>query len=565
LIQFRYAKSHPAMLDAKLKSPPVATPLQRAVVGGVQLELWLLFGAVLLVLLIACANLASLLLARASARSIEFAVRSALGASRARIVRHLLFESVLLSVLGGMAGAFLAFLSLSGIRRIAGTDLPRSGEIQFDGAVLIFAIALSFLTAFLFGLAPSLSAARRDLMTVLRGSSANSSRFRLRGILVAGQIAFSMLLLIGATLLLESILHLRAEVLGFDSQNLLTARIALPSNADPVSFFDDLLGRIVSSPGVEHASASLTLPMTSYPGTPVQDASQPALPLNQRSLAAMFIVTPDYFQTLRIPLRRGRAFTAHDREGTARVAVIDEGLARHLWPGYPAGQNPVGQRILVGGINKTPAEVVGIVADVHQDIENAGWGRGVYVPFAQLPTPAAMLAIRVKENPLGFSGTLRRAVQSLNPAFPISDVERMRDLVDSQLGGRRVLVQVLAFFAAVAFALALVGIYGLISHSVAQRTREMGVRKALGASQRSIVQMILTQTLRLTLIGVILGAAAALAGTRLLKSYLFHIGATDPATFVGVAVLFIAVAGGAALAPAFRAANVEPIQALHYE
>ena len=565
VIQSAYAKSHPAMLDAKAKTPPAAVPVQRAMVSSVRLELWLLFGAVLLVLLIVCANLASLLLARAAGRSTEFAVRSALGASRTQIVKHLLLESLFLSVLGGVTGAFLAFLSLSAIRRISGTDLPRSGEIQFDSAVLAFAVALSLLTAFLFGLAPSLSAARTDLMAVLRTSQANSGRFRLRGALVAGQIAFSLVLLIGTTLLIESIFHLRSEALGFDAQNLLTARISLPGSANPAGFFDDLLGRVTSSPGVEHASASLTVPMTSYPGTPVQDASQPLLPLNQRSLAAMFIVTPDYFQTFRIPLRTGRTFTARDREGTKRVAVVDEGLARHFWPDYPFGQNPVGQTIMVGGVNKAPVEVIGIVANVHQNIENVGWGRSVYVPFRQWPTPSAMLAIRVKASPMQFSATLRHAVQALNPALPISDVQPMQDLVDAQLGTRRVLMQVLIFFSFIAFALSLVGIYGLISYSVTQRTQELGVRRALGASQSSILQMILTQTLRLTVVGVIVGTASATAVTRLLKSYLFHVSATDPATYVGVSVLFIAVAGAAALAPAFRAAKIDPMQALRYE
>ena len=216
-------------------------------------------------------------------------------------------------------------------------------------------------------------------------------RLASRGILVAGQIAFSLVLLIGATLLIESISHLRAEALGFEPQNVLTARIALPPDTNAVRFFDELLARLTSSTEVEHASVSLTLPMTSYPGTPVQNASEPPLPLNQRPLAATFIVTPDYFHTLGIPLKTGRTFTAHDREGTKRVVVIDEGLARHLWPDYPVGQNPVGQHILVGGVNKLPAEVIGVVADVHQNIENAGWNRSVYVPFAQSPTPSAMM------------------------------------------------------------------------------------------------------------------------------------------------------------------------------
>ncbi|MBV9404458.1 MAG: ABC transporter permease, partial [Acidobacteriaceae bacterium] len=565
VIQTSYARSHPAMLDARPKSPPAAVPLQRALVSSVRLELWLLFGAVVFLLLIACANLASLLLARAAARATEFAIRSALGASAAQIVKHLLAETLILSLLGGSAGAFLAFLTLSAIRRIAGAALPRSGEIQFDAPVAAFAIAVSLLTALLLGLTPSLRVSRADLMTVLRTRDANSGHLRLRGLLVVTQVALSLVLLIGATLVMESILHLRGEVLGFDAQNLLTARIALPPGAHALEFFDDLLTRITSLPEVEHASVSLTLPMTSYPGTPVQDSNQPLLPLNQRPIAAIFIVSPDYFQTLRVPLRRGRTFTPHDREGTKRVAVIDEGLARYLWSAYPARQNPVGQHILIGGVNKVPAEIIGVVADVHQSIENAGWNRSVYVPFAQLAVPSAMVAIRVKDNPTRFTGALRHAVQSLNPAQPVSEVQPMQALVDAQLGARRVLLQVLGFFAFVAFILAVVGIYGLISYSVSRRTQELGIRRALGASHNNILRMVLIQTLRLALAGVIVGTACAIGVTKFLKGYLFHISAIDPATFVGVSVLFLAVAVGAALPPALRAANVQPLRALRHE
>jgi predicted permease len=426
VLQATYAKGHPAMLDAKPKTPPSVAPLQETVVNSVRLELWLLFGAVWLVLLIACANLASLLLARASARSTEFAIRSALGAGRMRLMGHLLAESLLLSTLGGIAGAFLSHVSLSLIRTLAGIDLPRANEIRFDGAVLAFAVALSLLTTILFGLAPSLSASRVDLMAILRISQGSSRRFGLRGALVIGQIALSIVLLIGTTLLIESILRLRSQDLGFDSHGLLTARIALPPSANSLAFFEDLLSRLTSSPGIEHASVSLTLPMTGYPGTPVQNANQPRLPLNQRPLAAIFIISPDYFETLRIPLKRGRTFTEHDGEGTQRVVIIDENLGRHFWPDYPAGLNPIGQRLLVGGVNKEPAEVVGIVANAHQSIDNSGWNRSVYVPFGQANPPTAMLAIRVKNNPMQFTTTVRNAVRALNPVQPVSDSDPCR-------------------------------------------------------------------------------------------------------------------------------------------
>jgi predicted permease len=565
VLQAHYAKEHPAMLDAKTKTPPAATPLRETIVQGVQLELWLLFGAVWLVLLIACANLASLLLARASARSVEFAIRSALGAGRVHLMRQLLAESLLLSTLGGIAGVFLAYVSLSVIRRSAGMDLPRAAEIQFDSVVLAFAVALSLLTAILFGLAPSLSASRVDLMTVLRISQGSSRRFSLRSALVIGQVALSIVLLIGTTLLIESILRLRSQDLGFDSRNLLTARIALPPNANSVRFFEDLLSKVTSSPGVEHASVSLTLPMTGYPGTPVQDASQSLLPLNQRPLAAIFIVSPDYFETLRIPLRRGRVFTDHDREGTQRVVIIDENLARYFWPAYPAGPNPIGQRLLVGGVNKEPAEVIGIVANAHQSIDNLGWNRSVYVSFAQASPPTAMLAVRGKNNPMQFAATVRRAVQALNPAQPVSEIRPMQELVDAQIGPRRILMQVLAFFASVALTLSVIGIYGLISYSTTQRVREFGIRRALGATQSGIYQIVIAQSLRLALAGVIIGIAAAITVTRFVTSYLFHISPTDPLTFAAVSLLSLMVAACAGLGPAIRAANLDPANVLRYD
>jgi putative ABC transport system permease protein len=565
VLQAAYAKDHPAMLDAKTKAPPAATPLQDTVVNSVRLELWLLFGAVWLVLLIACANLASLLLARGAARSTEFAIRAALGASRMRLVKQLLAESLLLSTLGGIAGVFLAYVSLFAIRHFAGTDLPRANEIQFTEVVLAFAVALSVLTAILFGLAPSLSASRVDLMTVLRISQGSSRRFSLRSALVIGQIALSITLLIGTSLLIESIVRLRSQNLGFDSHNLLTARIALPPSANSLSFFDDLLSKLRSSPGIEHASVSLTLPMTSYPGTPVQAANQPRLPLNQRPLAAIFIVSPGYFETLRIPLRRGRTFTERDREGAQRVVIIDENLARHFWPDYPAGQNPIGQRLLVGGVNKEAAEVIGIVANAHQGIDNLGWNRSVYVSFAQAKPPTAMLAIRVKGNPMHFAATVRRAAQVLNPAQPVSEIRPMQELIEAQIGPRRLLMQVLAFFASVAFSLALIGIYGLISYSTTQRMREFGIRRALGAPQAGIWRIVLTQSLRLALSGVVIGIALAMMLTRFVSSYLFGIGPTDPATFAAVSLLFLLVAVSAGLGPAIRAANLDPAKILRYE
>ena len=565
VLQAAYAKNHPAMLDAKPKSPVSAKPLQQAVVEDVELELWLLSGAVGLVLLIACANLASLLLARAAARSGEFAVRAALGASRARIVKHLLAESLVLSLHGGIAGGLLALFSLSALRQLGSLGMPRANEIQFDAVVFAFAIALTLVNSIVFGLAPSLTASRVDLMTVLRSSRGSSVRFGLRSVIVAGQIALSVVLLIGTTMLIESIYRLRAEPLGFDAQNLLTARIALPLDANSAQFFEGLLPRLASLPGVDHASVSLSLPMTGYPGTPVQNASEPSVPLNRRPLTALFIVSPDYFQTLRIPLKRGRVFTERDRDGAQRVAMIDESLARHFWPDYPAGQTPIGQRLLIGGVNKVPAEIIGIVADAHQNLEGVGWNRSVYIAFQQSPTPSAMLAIRVKRNPGSFEGAVRRAVQSVSPTQPVSDLKSMQELIEADLGSRNLLVKVLAFFSFSALALALTGVFGLFSYSVTQRTRELGIRRALGAPENSLLGMVLTQALFLALSGVFIGLVMAFALTNLMKSFLFHTATTDPLAYICASVLFIAIALAAAFAPALRAARIDPVRALRYE
>jgi putative ABC transport system permease protein len=564
VLQSQYAKNHPAMLDAKPKTPPGAKPLKQVMVVKVEPALHLLLGAVALVLLIACTNLATLLLARSATRATEFAVRAALGASRTRIAGRLICETLILYSLGGGIGALLAFLALSALRTISDSELPRASEIGFDGVVLAYAVGLSLLLGFLFGLAPALIASRTDLMFVIRGNLAGITRTRLRSVLIGGQIALSFVLLVGTTLLIETILRLKAEPLGFNPDNVVTARVAFRTNDDTARFYDDLLQRLSGVPGIEHVSASLTLPMMSFPGTPVQRADQPRLLLNQRPIAGIFIVTPDYFTVLQIPLRRGRTFTEHDREGTQRVAVIDENLARLLWPSYPAGPNPLGQRMLIGGVIKEPAEIVGIVGNSHQDLEGLGWNRGVYVPFGH-SMPSAMLALRVRGNPMSYANAIRSSVRSVDASQPVSDLQSMQQLIDAELGSRRTLMRVLAFFSAVTVTLIVVGIYGLTSYSVAQRVREMGVRRALGARSSDLMTLIIRQVLIIALSGIAVGAAGAFGTTRFLKSYLFHTSAMDPIALLAVSGVFAVVTLTAALRPAFRAAKVDPAIALRYE
>jgi predicted permease len=576
VLRRRYAMAHPAMLDAKAKTPVEVTPMKDELVADVRSMLWMLFGAVGFVLLIACANVASLLLARATSRSREMAIRAALGAARTRLIAQLLAESVVLSVVGGALGVLLAGWCLRAIPSITAFDLPRAAEIHLDGTVLGFAAVLSLATGTLFGLAPALAASRPDLMRVLRspGEVSNAGVHRgilaglnVRGLLLVGQVALSIVLLIGAALLIESVSRLRAVDVGFSPAHLLTMQVSLPpvrydTAQKKVTFFRDLTRNVGSSPGMQSVAAAMSLPMIGYAGTPVQDAAKPLLKLNERLIATYMPATPGYFRTLAIPLRRGRDFTDRDGEDAQRVAIVDEALARRFWPDYPRGLDPVGQRIWVGGLHAEPALIVGIAADVRQNLEGSAWPATVYVSFAQNPLPFAMLAVRTAGDPLRFTSVVREKVRELDKDQAVSAVHSMDDLVEEQVGQRRLLVVLLGSFAGVALLLAVIGIYGVIAYSVAQRTREMGIRRALGAQQGEILRLVMLEGFRLALAGVAVGIAGAYGLTRLMTAVLFRVSATDPQTFVGVAVLFLLVALAASYVPARRATRIDPMVAL---
>jgi len=487
----------------------------------------------------------------------------------------LLVESVLMSLSGGILGVLLAAWILRAIPLMTSFDLPRAGEIQMDWTILGFAAALSVATGVLFGLAPSLGASRPDLIQVLRasGEAGNPGAKRgwaglnVRGLLSIGQVALSIVLLIGAALLIKSVSNLRGIDVGFNPSHLLTMQVPLPplrydTNQKRASFFQELLGRVGSLPGVRGATAAMFLPMVGYAGTPVQDASKPILPLNKRMIATLWTTTPGYFRTLGIPLRRGRDFTEQDTLDAQRVAIIDEAFARRFWPAYPAGLDPIGQRILIGGVNKKPAVIVGIAAHVHEALENGSWPESVYVSFEQNAPPFAMLAIRTQGDPLRFTKAVREQVQALDHDQPITLVRTMDNLVEEQVGQRRLLVILLGSFAGVALLLALIGIYGVIAYSVAQRTQEMGIRRALGAQQSDILRLVVGHGFRLAVVGVALGIAGALGLTRLMTTLLFHVSATDPATFAIVALLFLLVALAASYVPARRAVKIDPMAAL---
>jgi putative ABC transport system permease protein len=574
----QYATAHPGMLDAKPNSTDPVRSLKDELVSDVRPKLWMLFGAVGFVLLIVCANLAGLLLARATSRSREFAVRVAIGAGRGRIVGQLLAESFLLASVGGMLGMALAAFSLRTIRGMTFVDLPRTGEIRIDGTVFGFAVALSILTVVLFGLVPSLAASRPDLAGVLRGSGEGASptgskpllRFGPRGLLVVGQIALSIVLLIGATLLIESLTRLYRVDPGFQTASLLTMQISLSptrynTDGEKAAFYQELVKRAEALPGVRSAAVTLTLPMTDqWMGVPLDLPGRPPVKFSERPIGILQEITPGYFRTLEIGLKRGREFTEHDRADSVPVVIINESLARMFWPQYPGGPDPVGQHILTGS-NLVTEEIVGISADVRQTGRDQDPRPGVYFPYAQKPPSSAMLAVRTNGDPLSFASGVRGQVLAIDNDQPVSAIATMGDVVEASEGQRRLMMRLLGTFAGAAAILTVIGLYGVISYSVVRRTKEMGIRRALGAQGTDILSLMAGQVVGMALAGVILGIGGAFALTRLLEDLLFQVRATDPATFAGISILFVLVALAASYVPARRAARVDPMVALRYE
>lgn len=562
VLKKQYATAHPGMLDGKMDRIDRMTPMKEKLVANVQSMLWMLFGAVAFVLLIACANVGSLLLSRAAFRSREFAVRSALGAARRRIIVQLLTESTVLAFAGGVFGLIFAFASLRAVASLTALRLPRTGDIHVDSSVLAFAVALSALTGLLFGLAPALASSRPDPMRTLRGSDERRpARLTATGFLVIAQVGLSVILLIGAALLMESINHLNHVNVGFNTDHLLTMRISLPptryDTRKTAAFQAELVRRVGLLPGVHGSSVMFFLPMEAYAGTPVQDAAKPILKLNQRPIAAIQNVSPAYFSTMEIPLKRGRVFTEHDTLDAPLVAIVDETLARNLWPDRA---DPVGQHAIIG-ITPKPVEIVGVVGNIHQNLENEGWA-AIYRPAAQVPLSAVAFAVRTDGDPMRYATAIRAQVLAIDRDQPVSDVKTMNELKDEELGQRRLIRALLECFAGVALLLAMVGIYGVLAYSVAQRTRELGIRQAVGAQRGDILRHVLKQGLVLGLAGVAAGIGGAYALTRVMNSLLAGVSATDTATFAGAGIVFLFVALAASYLPARRATKIDPMEAL---
>lgn len=562
----QYREQNPAAPDADPEMTMIATPLRELVVADVRSKVWLLFGAIALVLLIACANVASLLLSRALVRRREIAVRTALGAGRGTILRQLLTESTLMALIAGVLGIGVGWVATRGLITWGAGQLPQGIPISMDMRVLLFTLGVSLLTGVAFGIFPALQLARINLQGTLReegrSSSPGQGRGRMNNLLVIGQVAVSLLLLIGAALLVRSYERLLKAEPGFGSKNVLTMNLSLPTvkyakAVDQVNFFDEVLRRVSELSGVRSAAMSATLPLSWKRITPMLPEGQPNVPLAQRPFLDIEAISPQWFQTLRVPLRSGRMFTTADNQQAPKVLIVNETFARRFWP----GQNPLGKRIVVGRWTEG-GEVVGVA----QDIQNHGLGQEpqaqVYIPFAQLPWSNMNLLVRTAVPPETMISQIRAQISSVDPDQPVTSILTVEQLMDNSRTQPRFMMLLLGVFSLTALALAVVGIYGVLAYSVAQRQHELGIRLALGAGTSDILRLVVRQGLLLAGSGVVVGLIAAFLMTKLMSSLLYKVGTHDGVTFVVVPLLFLGIGVLTSYVPARRATKVDPIEAM---
>jgi putative ABC transport system permease protein len=551
-------------------------PLRDQISGELRPALLVLFGAVAFVLLIACANVSSLLLARAASREREMAIRTAIGASRWRIARQLLMESLLLALIGGGLGVALAVWGTNALLAASPRNLLDLAAISLDLRVLTFAVASTLLAGLLFGFLPSYISAHSRISETLkeggRGSSAANRRAFARNAFVVAQLGLALVLLTGSGLLIRSFVRLIGVDPGFDTGHLLTFKVSLPRakyGKDPLclAFFQQLLAKLSTVPGVRSVTMESFPPLAGLgAATAVHLLSQPPLALSDLPVTNVQVVGSNYFSTMNIPLRAGRLFNAQELTEEKHVTIINQAFADK----YLHGVNPLGQKaaIYMKSLSETelqPSEIIGVVGDVHQLGLDTAPEPTVYWPHPELVMSGMTILIRTSNDPLSIAPAARTALQQLDPELPMAAVATMDQLLADSLARSRFTMLLLGIFSTVALVLAAVGIYGLIAYSVTQRTQELGIRIALGAQRRDVLRLVLAQGTRLTLLGVALGVFAALALSRLLATLLFNVSATDPLTFAGVAALLAAVALLACFIPARRATRVDPIVALRYE
>jgi putative ABC transport system permease protein len=550
-------------------------PLREDMIGDVRTALYVLFGAVVCVLLIANANVANLLLARASARGKEIALRAAMGASRGRIIRQLLTESLLLSGLGAALGLLFAQWGTEALIKMVPQNIPRISTIQLDGAVLGFTLLISLATGVIFGLVPAWQASHVDLNSSLKSGTrtggGGEGKGRVRNALIMAEVALALVLLISAGLLIQSFARLGRVQPGFRTERLLTARVALPDLAYPkneniTAFFDQFLPRIRALPGVESASTIVPLPLTGSNMVTTFDVEEHPLPEGQRQAAPVRIIATDYFKTMGIPLRQGRVFEQTDRFESAPIVIVNERFVNKFFP----GQNVIGKRIMPGfaadDSGEKMREIVGVVGNVkHLALKNED-SPEMYLPATQIPFNIMSVVVRTSvSDPSAITASLRKELAGLDGTIPLTSVRVFEEYISRSLARPRFNALLLSIFAGTALLLTAIGIYGVMAYSVAQRTSEIGIRIALGAGKSSIFRLVVGQAMTLVGISLVAGVAGAFAATRLLNSLLFGVGASDPVTFIAIVLLVSAVAFIAAWLPARRATRVDPIIALRAE
>ena len=548
--------------------------LHSHLVGDTSTALWLLLGAVGFLLLIACANVANLMLVRVTVRQKEIAIRTALGASRLRIVRQLLTESLMLALTGGTLGLLFAWWGIELLVRLLPRDFPRVRDINLDISVFGFALAASLITGIAFGLFPAWDVSRTELHESLkdtcRGTIGSGRRNRMRGLLVVAEVALSLVLLVAAGLMFRSFLRLQSVNAGFDPRPVLTLRLN-PSGTNfrqdeqYVAYYRSILERIRSLPGVESAGAINTLPLSKGPTLGFRVEGRPPLPIDQWPTANYRNVAGDYFAAMSIPVLQGRAFDEGDNASARLVVLVNQAAAE----GYFAGENPVGKRVNFGGndANNQPIwfEIVGVVANVRSLELNTAPTPEIYTSGLQDAFGSMSVVIRSATEPSGLSAAVRQEAQEVDRAQPVSDVSTMEKIVSESISQPRLNFTLLVIFGGIALVLSAAGIYGVIAYSVSQQFQEIGIRMALGADAGDILRMVTGLGIKLALVGVTLGFCGAWALTRLLETQLFSVSPTDPVTFVAVGLLLMLVAMVACLIPARRATKVDPMVALRYE
>lgn len=548
--------------------------LHKHLVGETGPMLLLLFGAVGFVLLIACANVANLLLVSAAARQKEMAIRTALGASRMRVMRQLLTESLILAFAGGAIGLLLALWGVALMMKLLPHDFPRVGEINLDWRVLAFTLLASVLTGILFGLAPALQTSKTDVQESLKESGRSSSgsrrHNRLRNLLIVGEVALSVVLLVGAGLLFRSFLRLQSVDTGFTSQQLLTVQLSPAGSnyrrdADYISFYSQAIERVSAIPGVEAVGAINTLPLGKGPTAGFRIEGRPPLTIDKWPGGNYRTVNTDYFHAMNIPVVQGRAFNDHDTESAPLVMMINQALARRDFP----NENPIGKRINLGNTDAKGQpvwwEIVGVVGDIRNlELREAG-APEFYLSALQDSFANMFLVVRTSVEPTAVAGAIRQAAAEVDKSAAVSDIKTMDHIVSDAVTQPRFNLVLLGLFSGIALLLSAAGIYGVTAYSVAQRTHEFGIRMALGAQVGDVLRMIIRQGMLLISVGIAVGLVASFALTRLLRSLLFGVSVTDPLTFVAITLLLTLVALIACYVPARRATKVDPLVALRYE